>query len=1730
MLFTIDCSRLTITAVTDPQTRRWGSMFSNRSQRGWGMRVLGSFLGVVVAAFLIVVPAAAQNYPMPTKVGAPLATVDGKPLYPYSSPFVNHTGRFLDSVYVTDQHINPRTMRAHGLSVSPETGKVYARIGAHFVSWNLSTFFTQDLGKPLSSTLIRQRKDLFEQYLPWTAHVYPEEAGSGWDAYLWDGQDRLYDYAWDDRGYAYVAYAPWGWGIVEEKSLKLVRQVKESSEVITTFKASGRYYVVSSVIGFQSSVWDVTQPTNPVAVRTLPFGVNSVVTAKIGGNDVVGMVANIKGGGTEFRIYRGSDLVQGGSPVLTKKEGAQTYNVDTDGTNFYVLSAVPMSRISTLTTYTLTNASAPTFSDQSFSFSNRSWYGLRYGSGHLTAWGLDGDNVQNVRLFRLEGAVPVERDLGDFLRRHYFQSGQPDYYVPHNIETYEALYVQHGGKEYLVLSGRRLGDVFELEAPDRLSIALDGVFGTRNPNTPSTSTGIFYGDPLRFSASIPSGDVDVQWDFGNPEGLPDRNQQTIPSNQTVTYQYAGLTTTSAIQGVKTVTGTEATNSGNSATTNVTMQVPTARVRLAGTDAIIPGTALSTFGVVAGDTFVDASDGTIQSHYGEFTIDGTTVPAAPGHPVSVGACGTQELRYTARYVPYTGSGTDVEPLLPANKHFVRNLAAVSYEVRPFIPTIEVSSTSTTVVFRNKTRFKAGAFDTGALWTVEWRLLDAAGGTVVSETDVSTVGTVDTFSVAKSAIVPGYSVVMTVLVDPSALNDISCAAVEYLTAEATHALVPPDPAIMKSGCTEAKGPCELTITSESGASVSDWTISWFLDGTLATKGETYSPNLPEAGTYQIRADATNDFGEGSKSISLTVTAPSCPAPGIFSIAWTGQTSGCTGSGCTSSSETYLFEAAPWQWNLDSCHTFAWDFGDGTTSIQRTPTKKYSANGTYTIKLTVSNGSGNSASETATLTLGGGGGDPGPGPTCSAPPANSVFPSFTGRTSACSTGDPNCRQGETIDFRGDTWGYTVQSCDSFEWRFGDGRTSSLRNPSISYPTPGTYTARFTIRNSGGSASGEATINILPVQQEDPCKVKPVVMGINYLGTQSACGPNATGCLPNEEIRFSAETWQYAWQDCDAFLWEFGDGNTSTTREPRHTYTVAGDRTVRLTVSNKHGNVVVTETIVLGTPATKPTSADFTWTPSRPKPGEAVTFTGSTTGGDPATRWEWNFGGGANAQGQSVTHTFIGEGAFPVTLKAGNSGGDVQRVKTVDVKSSVTYLLPVVTHAEGAHGSAWRTDLHVYQPEFDTALPIEVELTFKGLTKKLLLDASTKIYEDLLGEITSADDAGPVFLISPVQLDMWTRTYNVSASGVGTFGQLIPAVLLDDEGAGTVIGSRTWNLGGMRYSERFRTNLGFVNPTATRADLRIHVYEEEFGVGIGSFDVSINPYALDQKALHIWYPNLKHGEGVSLRIESLNDVSIISYASVIDNLSNDPFFIGALSDSILANSSYREMLIPGVGHIGRWRSDLAIFNSDSQGVDLNIAFFDESGAKLGGAEGVRIAGKASRAVEDIVRSTLIDVEQDALGTLQITTKSDNERFPFIFSRTYSDQTAAGTFGQGIPAFAKGSPNVRPDRPAFVPGVRSDPSYYTNLGLVSVSDEVTEVVVQLLHPNSGEALTQRIYVLEPDQSKIIPRVISEFLGSEASRGTLKIIVKSGGPVWAYGSVVDKLTNDPEYVPAVPSR
>ena len=69
----------------------------------------------------------------------------------------------------------------------------------------------------------------------------------------------------------------------------------------------------------------------------------------------------------------------------------------------------------------------------------------------------------------------------------------------------------------------------------------------------------------------------------------------------------------------------------------------------------------------------------------------------------------------------------------------------------------------------------------------------------------------------------------------------------------------------------------------------------------------------------------------------------------------------------------------------------------------------------------------------------------------------------------------------------------------------------------------------------------------------------------------------------------------------------------------------------------------------------ASFTWTPSIPKTGDSMTFdaSSSTPNGGTITEYEWNFGDGEYASGQTVTHAYTNLGIYIVTLNVTDTEG---------------------------------------------------------------------------------------------------------------------------------------------------------------------------------------------------------------------------------------------------------------------------------------------------------------------------------------------------------------------------------------------------------------------------------------------------------------------------------------------
>jgi len=134
--------------------------------------------------------------------------------------------------------------------------------------------------------------------------------------------------------------------------------------------------------------------------------------------------------------------------------------------------------------------------------------------------------------------------------------------------------------------------------------------------------------------------------------------------------------------------------------------------------------------------------------------------------------------------------------------------------------------------------------------------------------------------------------------------------------------------------------------------------------------------------------------------------------------------------------------------------------------------------------------------------------------------------------------------------------------------------------------------------------------------------------------------------------------------YQWDFtGDGAVDATgQQPTHTYTTAGNYTVRLTVTDRDGRTAsVTRTVSVSEPQV--TGADtFSYTPSAPTVESPVTFEANNFPPDgTATSYEWDFtgDGATDAFGSTVRHIFSSGGTQTVTLTAELESGEAETIR---------------------------------------------------------------------------------------------------------------------------------------------------------------------------------------------------------------------------------------------------------------------------------------------------------------------------------------------------------------------------------------------------------------------------------------------------------------------------------------
>ncbi|MEN9548553.1 MAG: hypothetical protein RIR12_1144 [Bacteroidota bacterium] len=208
------------------------------------------------------------------------------------------------------------------------------------------------------------------------------------------------------------------------------------------------------------------------------------------------------------------------------------------------------------------------------------------------------------------------------------------------------------------------------------------------------------------------------------------------------------------------------------------------------------------------------------------------------------------------------------------------------------------------------------------------------------------------------------------------------------------------------------------------------------------------------------------------------------------------------------------------------------------------------------------------------------------------------------------------------------------SFVWDFGDGSPliKANKNPAIShqYAAAGTYNVRLLLNDTTYCNSPEDTVLRLQVAIN-------VVAGI--------AAPSIV-CI-NKPAQFTSTS-----TGVETYLWDFGDGFTSTDENPVHTYTTAGPFTVRLTVFNT-GSCNGSDTRTFNITVFDTPTALASFAPVPPQVNTPTVFTNTSLN---AVRYKWVFGDGDSLEVnslQSVSHQYNATGTFNAKLIAFNQAG---------------------------------------------------------------------------------------------------------------------------------------------------------------------------------------------------------------------------------------------------------------------------------------------------------------------------------------------------------------------------------------------------------------------------------------------------------------------------------------------
>lgn len=379
--------------------------------------------------------------------------------------------------------------------------------------------------------------------------------------------------------------------------------------------------------------------------------------------------------------------------------------------------------------------------------------------------------------------------------------------------------------------------------------------------------------------------------------------------------------------------------------------------------------------------------------------------------------------------------------------------------------------------------------------------------------------------------------------------------------------------------------FTNTTTIGGPQVPLTYTWnFADGGATSNAVSPSKLYGAIGVYNVQLNAST-AGGCNKSIFKNVTVFPRPTAAFTSA-----------NACLGDNTSFTNGSTVTYGNIGN----EWLFGDGTTSTDANPTKKYTTATTYTVKLRVYTEYGCRDSISKSVTV------------VAKPTADFATASFCDNDSTVFSNSSSANGGPAL---------------TYTWNFGDNSNSSSNASTLKHMyEDGNYTVVLNATNGSCSDSKQMQITIAEAPEA------------SFMVNSTVCQGNATSF--NNTSSNGSGTPSYSWM--------FGSTGTSTVKDPSYTFPSAGTFDVWLKVNSGS----CSDSVKMAVTVNPNPTASFTATQTPLVNQRQMSFTPTN---NTYSTYLWNFGDGNNSNQLAPVYSYLSNGPFQVTLNVTDANGCV-------------------------------------------------------------------------------------------------------------------------------------------------------------------------------------------------------------------------------------------------------------------------------------------------------------------------------------------------------------------------------------------------------------------------------------------------------------------------------------------